>query len=294
MGVRGLRSSISLSLALHALFLIACAFLLQQRPTIFPSPNYHWVEVAALPEKSVQKRTDEATRKQIVQSNQGQVVEKAAPDAFLGERTQVVDRQTVSKDRTTVIGQSKKSSTAKKMTETAERSVPRDLAPTLSHLGVPILEQIKRDVARERAEGPGFNSAIEGDAVTAHDYIKGLKEGESTALNTKEYVFFGYYQRIRERLDRAWVPILREKLVRYYRSGRQLASETDYSTKLVVVLNGSGEIVRVQMLSESGARDLDDAAVKAFNRAGPFPNPPKGIVNGEGEIQIPWEFVLRT
>jgi protein TonB len=121
-----------------------------------------------------------------------------------------------------------------------------------------------------------------------------LKQSEKTALNTREYMFFGYYQRIRERLDRAWVPILREKLVRFYRSGRQLASDMDHTTKVVVTLNQLGEIVRVQVVSESGNNDLDDAAIKAFNRAGPFPNPPRGMVGNTGQIEIPWEFVLKS
>jgi len=39
---------------------------------------------------------------------------------------------------------------------------------------------------------------------------------------------------------------------------------------------------------------LADAAVKAFNQAGPFPNPPQGIIDSSGEIKVPWEFILRT
>jgi protein TonB len=48
------------------------------------------------------------------------------------------------------------------------------------------------------------------------------------------------------------------------------------------------------MLSESGTGDLDDAAVGAFNQAGPFPNPPKGMIDLNQEIKIPWDFVLKT
>jgi protein TonB len=68
----------------------------------------------------------------------------------------------------------------------------------------------------------------------------------------------------------------------------------EHRTKVLVVLNPSGEITKVQVVSESGTQDLDDAAVSAFNEAGPFPNPPKGIVNTSGLIEIPWEFILRT
>ena len=40
--------------------------------------------------------------------------------------------------------------------------------------------------------------------------------------------------------------------------------------------------------------DLDSAAVKALNRAGPYPNPPKGLLDANGNAQIRWDFVLKT
>ena len=80
----------------------------------------------------------------------------------------------------------------------------------------------------------------------------------------------------------------------YVRSGRKLASEKNYITRLVVVLDRHGKIKAVKVLEESGARDLDDAAVDAFNRAGPFPNPPKGLVEKDGLIKIRWDFILQS
>jgi TonB family protein len=68
----------------------------------------------------------------------------------------------------------------------------------------------------------------------------------------------------------------------------------EHETKVVVILNKGGDVVQVKLVSESGTRDLDDAAIDAFNQAGPFPNPPKGIANASGVIEIPWEFVLHT
>ena len=36
------------------------------------------------------------------------------------------------------------------------------------------------------------------------------------------------------------------------------------------------------------------AAVDAFNDAGPFPDPPAGLVDQNGQIQIPWDFILQS
>lgn len=94
-------------------------------------------------------------------------------------------------------------------------------------------------------------------------------------------------------MELEWTRMLREVLIRFYKSGRQLASDTEYTTRLVVILNSRGEITKVKVLSISGTQELDDVAIQAFNRAGPFPNPPRGLVRN-GEIEVPWELKLRS
>lgn len=162
----------------------------------------------------------------------------------------------------------------------------------LSRLGIPIFP--KPDLGNGGGVGRAADAQwVKGDLLP-QDYVRGLKESEHTALNTKEFVFFGYFQRIRERLDRAWAATLREHLYRMDRRGRHLASEMDHTTRTVVTLNSRGEIIRVRLVEESGTADLDEAAIDAFNQAGPFPNPPKGMVDTNGLIEIRWDFILRS
>jgi protein TonB len=79
-----------------------------------------------------------------------------------------------------------------------------------------------------------------------------------------------------------------------FQQGRSIASARDRITKLLIVLNPAGTLVNVQVLSDSGVRDLDDAAIEAFRAAAPFPNPPKGIIETDGTVKIRWDFVLET
>ncbi|CAM6054221.1 unnamed protein product [Sphagnum tenellum] len=130
--------------------------------------------------------------------------------------------------------------------------------------------------------------------VRPEDWVSGMKESDQTALNTREFRYYSYFQRIRERLDHAWLPILKEKLRVYYYSGKKLETEIDHVTKVMVVLNAEGEITQVLVLEESGTRELDSAAVMAFNKAGPFPNPPVGMMDAKKEVRIPWDFILKT
>lgn len=287
MGVGGLRSSISLSLLVHAFLVFACAFFFTQK-SVGPSSarKLTWIEVdPRLAEKEKQKPKAEAERpdQRIVQTAIEEKSKTAAPDAFLGAQNQVIDRQTVSKERVAVTGGAQRAP----LTKSAKESVKGQAA--LSKLGLAIIPKGK---AEATPQDDTHRWAELGSL--AQDYVKGFREAEKTALNTKEYVFFGYFQRIRQRLDLAWTPILRERLYKFYRAGRHLASDMDHTTRVMVHLNGAGEVVKVQVLQESGTRDLDDAAVRAFNQAGPFPNPPRGILDSDGTIRIRWEFVLKT
>jgi TonB family protein len=230
-----------------------------------------WIEVAPLPRH-------ESTQQRVVETRLENKTKDAAKDAFLGKQTQTVDRATVNRKRDVISGQ--QTTQAKSQS----RANSKTQAPSLSNLGVAMLPKL----------GENGAPASSMDSIESQDYVKGFKEGEHTALNTREYIFYGYFQRIRQRLELAWTPSLREHLIKMYKSGRQLASDMDHQTRLLVTLNDMGEIVKVTVLEASGTLDLDDAAVKAFNTAGPFPNPPKGIVDKEGKIKIRWDFVLRS
>jgi len=258
-----------------------------------------WVEIVPTTPHARTQNENLKTRNQIVQSEKVQPSKTAAQNAYLGEQTQTVDRQSVNAKRATIMGKAQNVARNANSAEHKAHARSRENHPTtasaavpvVSNLGVPMISKVQPESDQQRAHEENW-AAQGGDSP--QDYVKGVAESDRTLLNTKEFVFYGYYQRIRSRLDQEWVPILREKLMKYYYSGRQLASDMDHTTQVLVVMNSAGQITAVKIVSESGTQDLDDAAVEAFNEAGPFPNPPKGIVDSNGQIQIPWEFILRT
>lgn len=235
-------------------------------------------------------------RKQIVETDQGREVKEAEKDAFLGEKNLKVKKQQIAKSQND-LSVGKKSSPKKQATAQEKSATASPSGGALSRFGVAMLPQESMSQAHQRKkqqQQPKWTDYGTDYRKYSREYVKGLKEGETTALNTKEYVFYSYFKRIRERLDRTWRSTLREHLVKYYRKGRSLASDRDHHTKTLVTLNDRGHIIRVQLVEESGVRDLDSAAVNAFNKAGPFPNPPKGLVDRSGKIEIRWDFILRT
>jgi TonB family protein len=297
-----LRSSFSVSVLLHFFIFFVCAVLITKRAAQVEPKKYTWIEVEPISKPLSKPTQDLKSKNQVVQTEKAKPTDAPLPDAFLGEHNQVVDRETVSKNRNTVMehtGQKTNTQIRPAQSETVKTTAKEKpqtqvaAVPSLGDLAVPIVPKYQpKTMKKLEEEARNDNWADQGSAP--QDYVNGYHESDRTLLNTKEYLFYGYYQRIRARLDSAWVPILKSRLVHYYNSGRHLASEMEHRTKVLVVMNGTGEIVKVELVSESGPRDLDEAAIDAFNEAGPFPNPPKGIVNTGGVIEIPWEFILHT
>jgi len=138
-------------------------------------------------------------------------------------------------------------------------------------------------------------AAGDGQEISAtDDHLKNVPTGLQTMLSTREFIYYSYYNRIKDKLRQHWEPKIKEKFERIVRQGRTIASDGDKITKVIIVLDEHGTLIRVQVVSRSGVTDLDDAAVEAFRAAAPFPNPPKGIVEEDGTIKIRWDFVLEA
>ncbi len=142
---------------------------------------------------------------------------------------------------------------------------------------------------------PPPEPAMSGAEVSQNDdYLKDVVAGAETLLRTREFVYYSYYNRIKSKLRQHWEPRIKQKIVKILRKGRRIASTNDKITRLVITLDQHGELKRIQVKNASGYNDLDDAAIEAFKAAAPFPNPPTGLVTGQGEVEIPWDFVLET
>ncbi len=285
--LRRLNSPASLSILLHLLLMMTWFWCAQIAPSLTQAKHTQpiIIEVEPLPATS----SDQSKR--VVMTEKGHITKEADPKALLGEHNQLVDRQTVSQQK---MGDAIRAAIAKPKVTQQENAQKKggSVIPTLSQLGIalpkPGMKPGESDTNTEAQEAGALNAQVQGD------YVKGYKESDQTMLNTREFVFFGYFQRIRSSLDRAWEKSLRDKLTKYFYRGRSLASEMDYTTKLLVTLSNDGQVVRVQMLGASGAKDLDEAAIRAFNEAGPFPNPPKGLIDTTGKVLVRWDFVLKT
>lgn len=225
---------------------------------------------------------DQKQLKQIVQTEEAKTA-KESPDAkFLGKKNQVVEKETKAARVDTFRQGQPKAGAKLSLKQLAPKRKFQPLDPGDFAFKKPP-KKVKKDIGQQG----GVQSAN-------NDYLDDVKQGNRTLLNTREFIYYGYYHRIRQKLEQSWNSELRSVLLSYFRQGRKLAKEQAYVTRLVVVLNKTGKITTIQVLDNSGAEELDDAAVEAFNRAGPFPNPPQGLVEKDGQIKIRWDFILQS
>ena len=292
-----MKRALVLSVLLHLLLIVVWRFALQDEKSARSRSTLTWIEVNPKPLSKPQVTSKPENR--MVQTETGKKIDTPDPEAFLGFQNQKVDRQTVSRHRATVQGRQGESSqnhaqSSQSSTESSSMSnlqANQKKQVSVNSLGVPILPKHSLSGSKQ---GEGYAPEWATPGLRPQDHINGIAESDHTALNTKEFMFYGYFQRIRAQLDQAWTPLLRQKLLNLYKQGRSLASDQDHLTQLLVVLNEGGEITRVQVVLESGLIDLDDAAVAAFRKAGPFPHPPRGMTDQNREIKISWDFILKT
>lgn len=248
-------------------------------------------------EKSVEETLKKAKekRQQIVDQSKQQINDEKPEDArFLSRHNQKVIKQTraakngkftnSAKPGARSSGQKQKPEQKKKVTQ---RNKGEGSLPKLADLK-PQFNPNPHDHPNEVSDRPP------GDPSQTDDYLKDLETGAQTLLSTREFIYYSYYSRIKEKIRQTWQPKIREKIKMMYRKGRSIASVKDHVTQVIITLDNKGTLMHVELVTASGVHALDEAAVEAFKAAAPFPNPPDGIVEKDGRIRIRWDFILEA
>ncbi len=106
------------------------------------------------------------------------------------------------------------------------------------------------------------------------------QRGEVLALNTRAFVGAAYINRIKRQVNAHWTMEL-DNLSPSTRLARPR-----YETVVAIVLDGQGSLEHIEVTDPSGSPELDACVVKAFQLAGPFPNPPSQLIGADGKIRL--------
>jgi protein TonB len=151
--------------------------------------------------------------------------------------------------------------------------------------------EVSRDISSDFAIKKGQGN--EAQQSSTSDYLKDIDKGMKTILNTREFTYYNYYNKIRIALEKHWEPKVRKRIKIQQKKIEDETGPTDGRvTRILVTLDHNGELLSVTVLRASGVDGFDSAAQEAFREAAPFPDPPNGIVDVSGKIQIRWDFVL--
>ena len=137
-----------------------------------------------------------------------------------------------------------------------------------------------------------FMKIPDDEEASNNDYLEDVTVGEATNLNTQEYKFWGFYNRIRLRLEPIWESLLDERIRKYYGLGRKIIIGTQTLTLIKITLDEEGNVFKMRVLHSSGIAEIDDVAIDAITLSGPFGSVPKGMLN-EKLTELEWGFVVR-
>ncbi len=156
-------------------------------------------------------------------------------------------------------------------------------------------EALQQQAAEQLIRPPLLQQALAGAAPSStDDYLEDVIDGDFTRLNTRRFKHYSFYSRVKEQLRSHWNPLIRQEVYFVYSTTRSLASLGKRRTTLRVTLDKKGYLKKIELLTSSDNKKVDNAAIQAFRTAAPFPNPPSELLEKDGYMRVFWDFVLET
>jgi TonB family protein len=128
-------------------------------------------------------------------------------------------------------------------------------------------------------------------AAPAPDHVEGVDVGDATFLNTREWKYAGFFNRVKQTVAENWNP-MGAASVRDPTGSRYF--QKDRTTVLAITLNPQGGVTEIKVARSSGLDFLDQTAIDAFEKAQPFVNPPNGLADAHGDIRFTFGFHVST
>lgn len=117
-----------------------------------------------------------------------------------------------------------------------------------------------------------------------------LLEGDKTLLNSASFRHAQFFNRVQKMVEQFWYPDIAMQI---NDPNAQIIGTKDRVTTLLVVLFPNGNIKHIYTQHPSGASFLDNAAIDAVTKAGPFPNVPKDLIHRQdGLVRFLFQFTL--
>lgn len=140
-----------------------------------------------------------------------------------------------------------------------------------------------------QVRGAMNNSLALGESTSGFD-IPGVQSGAFTALNTDQFTYYSFFERVNNAIRFRWISGVRQFAQNAPRRLINQLAKVPAPTILRVLLDKDGMVVDVRVLGSSGSRELDDAAVEAFYQASPLNHPPSGMIGEDRMVHLTYSF----
>ncbi len=119
------------------------------------------------------------------------------------------------------------------------------------------------------------------------DHLEEVDNGDETSLSAKRWVYASFFNRMKRQVAQNWDPGT------VWRHTDPTGAKHGFKTRITEVrvsLTRKGDVSKIVVTTPSGVSELDDEAMRAFKVAGPFPNPPDGLVQKDNLITFAFSF----
>lgn len=122
-----------------------------------------------------------------------------------------------------------------------------------------------------------------------NDHLDGVEEGDGTFLNTREWKYASFFNRVKQSVGMNWDA--QGQLIRRDPTGSIYGGRDRY-TVVNVTLNERGLVRDIYVEKSCGLDFLDLEAIQSFERAQPFPNPPPGLLTDDQSVRFTFGFFV--
>ncbi|RYZ36421.1 MAG: energy transducer TonB [Myxococcaceae bacterium] len=154
----------------------------------------------------------------------------------------------------------------------------------------------EEDGSTGRVGSPGLATLMPSQAAmdrvvgaAPNDMLRDQEEGDGTFLNTREWKYASFFNRVKQSVGMHWNP---NEQLRVRDPTGNIYSGRDRQTLLTITLDERGAVKDIQVEKSSGLDFLDMEAVASFKRAQPFPNPPSGLLSQDATVRFQFGFFL--
>jgi TonB family protein len=120
---------------------------------------------------------------------------------------------------------------------------------------------------------------------------EGLEVGEETWLESREFKYATFMNRMRREIGQQWIPRVRDAQRERDPDG-SLFFYKERTVVLGLTLDTDGNVRDLSVLESSSVEFFDRVAVTSVRAAQPFPNPPQGMFRSEPAVRIPFSFTM--